>query len=553
MRATVVLILVFALLISACAGPAQQPPAVEPTVEDQEAAAQGPTVTAEEQEPVEAVSKPFVFAVRQGPVTMDPHVDDLSYSQYAQNPVYEPLIDYMPTEGGDEVDLGPRLAEAWEVSDDATTYTFTLREGIEFTDGTPFNADAVKWNLQRLTELSLPPSARIPPLKSVEVLDEYTVQITLEAPYAPFLATMTLPKMISPTAAMEHEEEGDYGRAWLDENAVGTGPYMLETWVRGQELTFVKNPDYWRGWEGNHVDKIVLTLAKEPTTQRLLLETGDAHLADNITFDDLDALSQVPGVVVEPGTSPEMLNICIKDAGITEDKLVRQAFSQVFDYEAFIEGVLNGRARQPLGPIPFGVWALDRDLEPYTRDVERAKELMTEAGYPDGGFDVTIQTIAAYGWYQPREAQILQQNLAEIGVEATIDDKADAATFLASIRDKERAPEIYFWRSVAAVDDPDYELRRLYHSEFVGNRGVNGMWFQDERVDELLDEALRLPTREERKPLYDELQAVLKDEAICIWAAQMNYYITRRDSLNGYVWNPFGLGVPDYYSIWISQ
>ena len=545
MRTRWILVLVLGLLLSACAPAPSQPAAPKP----------GPTeapAEAVEAEAPKPVSRPFVFAVRQEPVTMDPHVNDFSYSQYAQRAVYEALVEYTVSPDG-KVGLGPRLAESWEVSDDARVYTFKLRQGVKFSDGTPFNAEAVKWNLDRLTGLKLAPSARIPPLESVEVLDEYTVRITLKAPFAPFLASMTLPLMISPTAAKEHEEEGDLGQKWLTDHAVGTGPYLLDSWVRGQELTFVRNPDYWRGWEGNHLEKIVLRVVKEPTTQRLMLETGDADLADNISFDDLDALSQAPGVVVEPGISPEMLNICLKNDGPLADKRVRQAFAYAFDYDAFIQGVLNGRARQPLGPIPFGSWALKEDLQPYKRDLEKAKALMAEAGYPDGGFKVTIQIISAYGWYQPREAQILQQNLAELGVEAVIDDKADAATFLAAIRDREKGPEIYFWRSVAAIDDPDYELRRMYHSDFVGNKGVNGAWYQNPEADALLDKALTIPSREERKRLYDQYQEILREDVPCIWAAQMDYYITRRAALQGYVWNPFSLGVPDYYRLWLSE
>jgi peptide/nickel transport system substrate-binding protein len=560
MRTKLVLLMIIALFLAACSAPTPEPAA--PQEESKVAVTGAPAEARKTEEPTEAekvaesaeaASRPFVFAVRQEPVTMDPHVNDLSYSQYGQRLVYEALIEYTVSPDG-KVGLGPRLAESWDVSDDAKTYVFNLRKDVKFSDGTPFNAEAVKWNLERLLALKLPPSARIPPVESVEVVDDYSVKIVLKSPFAPFLASMTLPLMISPTAAQSHEEEGDKGQKWLTDNAVGTGPYMLESWVRGQELTATRNPDYWRGWEGNHVDKVVLQVVQEPTTQRLILEAGEADLADNIAFDDLDALSQTPGVVVEPGISLEMLNICMKTVeSPLADKRIRQAVSYAFDYDSFINGVLNSRAQQPLGPVPFGSWALDQDLQPYTRDLEKAKALMAEAGYPDGGFKVTIQTIAAYGWYQSREAQILQQNLGELGIEAVIDDKADAATFLGTIRDKEKGPEIYFWRSVAAIDDPDYELRRMYHSGFVGERGVNGSWFQDPKADELLDTALTIPSREERKSLYDQYQVIVKDEAPCIWAAQMNYYITSRDVLKGYVWNPFNIGVPDYYQIWLSE
>ncbi len=164
-----------------------------------------------------------------------------------------------------------------------------------------------------------------------------------------------------------------------------------------------------------------------------------------------------------------------------------------------------------------------------------------------------IQTIAAYGWYQPPEAQILQQNLKEIGIEATIDDKADAATFLGAIQDKEKGPDIWFWRAAQTIDDPDYELRRLYHSQFVGKAGVNGMWYENPQFDQLLDKALGVPERKDRKPLYDQISKLLRDEMPAMWPAQLDFFITRRETLQGFLWHPFSNGIPPFYNLWLSK
>jgi peptide/nickel transport system substrate-binding protein len=527
------------MLLAACAAPA--PPAVQP-----------PT-TAVEKPAASAATRPFVFAVRTEAVTLDPHVNDLSYSQYAQRPIYESLVAYKVGADG-KVELSPLLAEKWEVSPDGRAYTFSLRKGVQFTEGTPFDAEAVKWNIDRLTTLKLPPSGRMPPLEAVEVVDPSTIRFVLKNPFAPFLASMVMPLMISPVAAKQHEQNGDWGKAWLDGNAVGTGPYKLDQWLRGQQISFAKNPDYWRGWSENHLAKLVLKTVKEAPTQRQMLELGDADLADGIGFDDLDALSNAPGVEVEPGISPEILNIGFHTQRPPFDNArIRQAVAHAFDYEAFLMGVLNGRGKTPAGPIPYGSWALDETLTPYARDLGKAKQLMAEAGYPNGGFKVRIQTIAAYGWYQPREAQLLQQNLKELGIEATIDDKADAATFLAALQEKEKGPDIFFWRAAQSIDDPDYELRRLYHSKFVGRAGVNGMWYENPKFDELLDRALALPERRDRKPLYDEIQTLLREDQPAIWPAQLDFFVTRRQTVQGFVWNPFSNGIPSYYDLWLSK
>jgi peptide/nickel transport system substrate-binding protein len=375
----------------------------------------------------------------------------------------------------------------------------------------------------------------------------------LKDPFAPFLASMAMPLMVSPTAAKTHDQGGDAGKAWLDANAVGTGPYKLDQWLRGQQVSFSRNPDYWRGWSGNHLDRIVLRTVKEAATQRQLLETGDADLADGINFDDLDPLSNTPGVVVQQGTSPEILNIGLHTQKPPfNDLKVRQAVAYAFDYDSFVNGVLNGRARVPNGPIPQGTWAADQTAAPYARNLDKAKQLISEAGLA-AGTKVRIQTISAYGWYQPGEAQILQQNLKEIGIDATIDDKADAATFLGALQNKDTAPEIFFWRAAQSIDDPDYELRRLYDSNYVGAAGVNGMWYQNPQFDTLLDQALAIPDRDKRKPLYDQMSKLLRDEQPAIWPAQLNFYVTRRDSVQGFVWNPFSNSVPPYYYLWLSK
>lgn len=539
---------VLLLAAVACAAPAPAPSAGSPAAAaPSPAASSQPATTASGN----AATRPFVYAVRTEAVTMDPHVNDLGYSQYAQRAVYEALVEYKVSADG-KVDLAPLLAQKWDVSADARTYTFTLQPNVKFQDGTPFDAEAVKWNIDRLVTLKLPPSGRIPPLDSVDVVDPTTIRFVLKNPFAPFLAAMAMPLMVSPTAARSHDQGGDGGKAWLDGNAVGTGPYKLDQWLRGQQVTFSRNPDYWRGWTGNHLDKIVLRTVKEAATQRQMLETGDADLADGIGFDDLEPLSSTPGVVVQQGTSPEILNIGLQTQKPPfNNPKMRQAVAYAFDYDSFVKGVLNSRAQAPNGPIPQGTWAAD-NAAPYVRDLAKAKQLVSEANLAPGT-KVRIQTISAYGWYQPGEAQILQQNLKELGIDATIDDKADAATFLAALQDKDKGPEIFFWRAVQSIDDPDYELRRLYDSAYVGAAGVNGMWYQNKQFDDLLDHALATPDRAQRKPLYDQMSKLLRDEQPAIWPAQLNFYVTRREAVQNFVWHPFSNSVPPYYYLWLSK
>jgi peptide/nickel transport system substrate-binding protein len=542
-------------LLAACAPslPAAAPTAAPSTAKAPASATSAPAAAPAAAKTGAAATRPFVMAAKLEAPTLDPNVSDGSYYRYPQRAVYEPLVvNKVGTDG--KVTIAPLLAERWEVSPDAATYTFFLKKGVKFTDGSEFNADSVKWTIDRMVTLKTSASGRLPALSSVTVVDPYTVRFNLTKPSAPFLASMTTPLMMSMETGKKNEKDGDWAKAFFDSTPIGTGPYKMEQWVRGQQISLIRNPEYWRGWDGNHLDKIVIRVVKEAATQRQLIETGDADYADGIAFDDLDAMSKVPGVVVQKETQAEILNIGIHTQRPPFDNLkVRQAIAYAFDYDSYIKGVLNSRARQPLGAVPYGIWALDTSIKPYTRDIERAKRLMQESGVGTVTHKPRIGTISPFGWYQPRQAQILQQNLKEIGIEATIQDFADAATFTAQIQDKEKGLDFFFYESIAALDDPDFELRRLFHSASAGPGGRNGSWYQNKEFDDLLDRAVALADRAERQPLYNQVQKKLMDDVPAIWPASLDAYVTRRDSVQNWLYDPFSLGVPPYYDLWLAK
>jgi ABC-type transport system substrate-binding protein len=198
----------------------------------------------------------------------------------------EGLVEYVVKPDG-SVDVGPLLAKSWS-QENNQVYTFQLAEGVKFHDGTPFNAQAVKFNFDRLAGLKLTPIGRLPKIASVEPVGEYAVRFSLEGPTGDFLYPMTQMLMLSPKAIQDHVSENDLGRKWAAENIVGTGPYTIENRAKGSETTLVKNREYWRGWQGNHLEKIIVRLVKEPATQKLLLERGEAHLVKNVAFTDID-------------------------------------------------------------------------------------------------------------------------------------------------------------------------------------------------------------------------------------------------------------------------
>lgn len=522
-----------------------------PTTAAPAAVAPAPTAAAKPQ--AAAATRPMVFIQRIEPITLDPHANDFGYSQFPQRASYESLTNYEMTPDG-QSKLVPMLAASWKMADDATSATIELQKGVKFSDGTPFDAQAVKWNFDRIFGLKLGPQGRLPAFDKIEVLGETSLRITLKSPFAPLMDTLAKPLMISPTAASKNEVSGDQGQKWFFDHMVGTGPFILGGFVKGQQLTYSRNPNYWRGWSGNHLDKLVIKLVKEPATQRMMLETGDADLADGIAFDDLDALSKGQGVVVHADPTLQLVHLMMRMKGPLKDKRIRQALQYAFDYDAFIKGVFNGRARVPHGPLPFGVWAFDSTLPESKRDVAKAKQLLSDAGFPNGGFSLSLWILPPFGWFQPREAQILQQNLKELGITLNIEEKTDAAILTKALQQIDSGPDMYAWTYNNSLNDPDDNFRRMYHSTLPFPKGTNGDFYNNPQVDQLIDQGVAIGSQEKRLPIYQELQKILLDDAPAIFVAQPDFFTTRRDVLQDYPYHPFvPNNGPDWWKMWLSK
>jgi peptide/nickel transport system substrate-binding protein len=503
--------------------------------------------------PAAAVSRPLVVAVKTEILTLDPHQNDSYDARKAQHGAYESLLEYTVKDG--KVDVGPGLAASVK-TDDAKVWILTLQRGVRFMDGAPFNAEAVKYNFDRVRGMKQAPARRLPGIDSVETMDDSTVRITLASAQPAFSENLAVLLMVSPSAAKAHATADDpWGAKWMSDNAVGTGPYRVENWVKGQTVTLVKNPDYWRGWNGSHVEKIILHVVKEAGTRRLLLENGDVDLAEAISVDDLDALSKVEGLVVQGNEQPSILCMMLRLKGPLKDAKVRRAIQMAFNYDDFIKGVLSGRASYAQGPLPSPVWAFDKSLPLMTQDLASARRLMGEAGFPTGGFSVQIATSSADGWFQPRQAEIMQVSLKEIGITATIQSFPDTAAYLAAIGTDAKGPDIFAWTIYNSLNDPDENLRRMFYSTMTPEKGgFNYTRYSNPAVDALINKGLTKSQREDRFPTYQEIQRLLVDDAVAVFAAQPQSFVTMRATLQGYVWNPFANDNSyEWYDLWLSK
>ena len=366
------------------------------------------------------------------PVALDPHLETTAPGSWVFSQILEPLITL-----NQDMEIEGRLATSWEFID-ATRLRFELREGITFHDGTPFNAEAVKFTWDRAFE-SDPPGrwkSLAGPVEGVEIVDEYTVDVIAQQPYGPLLLTMTMPYtgIVSPTAVQERGE--DFVRA-----PVGTGPFTFVEWRSNDRIVLEANDDYWRGRPA--LDRIVFRTVPEEGARMLSLRTGEADMVLMPTPSDLPALEADPDFIVEgaPGVGVFYLAFNL-DRPAVSDVRVRQAVAHAIDRELIVEAILEGGgvlATSVIGEPVFGYQDM-RLLERYPFDVERARELLIEAGYTPGndglmrdaeGNVLTLEMLPSSGRsLKDREiAETLQEFLRQAGIVAELDIFEWATTF----------------------------------------------------------------------------------------------------------------------------
>lgn len=522
-------------MLAACAPAATstQPASVE---SDAPAAAAPAESTAPESVEVQG-SKTLTVVTPNDTQTLDPAVNyDFSGGYFLLN-CYEGLVKAV---GSKEAKIVPALAESWEISQDGLEYTFHIRQNVKFHDGTPLNADAVKFSFERLLNLKMGAVANFTSISKIESLDDYTVKFTLSEPFSSFLSALTSmwgPLIVSPTAVREHEVDGDGAQAWMTDNIVGTGPYMLKSWERNQQLTLVRNPDYWGGWGDNYLEEIIVRFVPESTTMRLMLEKGDADIAVGMSSnEDLDALAQTPGIVVEEFTAPSIHDLRINT---TKEPLnnvkVRQALAYSFDYDTAANGVLNGHAIRMDSITAKGVDGYYKPSFMYTKDLEKAKALLAEAGYPDGGF--SLDYIWLSGIDMDRQiGEMWQADLKTLGIDLKIQEMP-LNTWWEAQGNPETAPQMMMGQWGLDYADATSQALVMYTSSSFPPAGSNYFYYKNEQVDQLLAQARSEPDKAARDSLYQQAYEMIYTDSPEIWAIQINERIAHSDKVVGYEYN----------------
>lgn len=397
----------------------------------------------------------------------------------------------------------PGLAESWEVAPDGKTWTFHLRKGLVFADGDPLKADAVVYSFQRVLKLQKSPCWLFSDVlglteESITAPDDYTVKIVTNGAPSNVVLTMmgnTLSGVLNPRVVKEHEVDGDMGQVWLMDHSAGAGPYILEEWDRKIKVVLKANKNYWQGEP--RIKTIILQDIPEPTDQLLLLKKGDIDIAWDLTAEQANSLKGGPDVsiVTTPGQSDEYVGMNA-GWGPFKDVRVRQAVKYAIDYNAIIDKVMTGFAINNQQFLPVGYFGYVEN-NPYYQDIEKAKTLMAEAGYADG-FDVEIVTNTTER--RKTEAVVVQENLAKIGIRATI-NLMQASQMYAKFREQGLQIIVAGW----GVDYPDADaLSNPFANYRVKQLAWRCVWYDDYAAD--LTEAASKEINEDRRfQMYQDL------------------------------------------------
>ncbi|GGK48714.1 ABC transporter substrate-binding protein [Salinarimonas ramus] len=455
------------------------------------------------------------LAVSDSPAGLDPHIVTAFTSfQVVNGTIYEALTQVEP-----DLTIGPALAESWEVSDDGLTYTFTLREGVTFHDGSAMTAEDVVASIERVRAEATgsPLASRLAAVESASAVDDRTVEVTLSEPSAPFLTQLA-------SIAIVPAEYRDETQA-LQQQPVGTGPFAFAEWQPNNYIQLDANPDYWRE-DAPKLDGIRFNIVPESATRQVGLTSGQYQMLPNIDAATALQLQGRPGVALQ-----DTLELSYTLLGMNtskppfDDPRVRQAVNYALDRESIVQAALFGAgvAAGPLSPA-LEAWARDVSEFPcYEHSPDRARALLEEAGV-ELPVKVTMLVL-------PRQdirdiAQVAQAQLNAAGFEVEL-NIPELGQFVQDWRNSNF--DIFASANAGSVDPDDF-----FYRAFRTGGSTNVFKYSDERVDALLDTGRTELDQEARKAAYDELQGILACEGPVAHVAYGQLYTAVGEGVDGF-------------------
>ena len=533
---------------------------------------------AQTSEPIEEAegSSTFVFGRGGDSVQLDPAVVTDSESFRVTGQVLEPLYQYEP---GSSKPI-PALAESCTANAESTEWTCVLRQGVKFHDGTDFNADAVIINFdrQRYTDNPLHFESQVYEyyeymwggfdensiISAVEKVDDYTVKFVLSQPLAPFLANLAMDMFaISSPAAMEAAGE-DYGLP--STGAVGTGPFKFVEWVEGDHITVVANADYWGG--APTVDEIVFRVIADDSARFLALQAGDIQGFEQAVVEDLVTAEAADDlyVMTRPALNTGYLAFSYKIVEF-QDVRVREAIAHAINRQGLIENFYGAYGEVATNFLPPLIWGHDDSIVDWEYNPELSRELLAEAGFPDGLSEVTIapdtkipltlyyMPVTRFYYPSPKEiGEGMAADLANAGFDVQLELAGDWPTYL-GLRREGNLNGLYMLGWGGDNGDPDNFLNYFFGfagadkvgddpAAWVKSPEAREGWYANTDVAYLLYQASITPDQAEREAMYKQVENLLHDDVARLWVAHNNTPLVFSSSVSGYVPQPVGA---DYF------
>ncbi|HEV7371341.1 ABC transporter substrate-binding protein [Arenibaculum sp.] len=476
--------------------------------------------------------------------TLDPaEIFELSGAEYGAQ-VYDRLISY---DVEDVSKIEPRIAESWTVSDDGKTYTFKIRDGMKFHSGNPVTAEDAAYSLQRAVKLNKTPVFILTQFgftpenvdEKVRATDPNTLVIETDKAYAPtfvlYCLTSSIAAVVDSKLLKEHEKDGDFGYGWLRTNSAGSGPFKLRQWKASELMMLDANPDYWQG--APKLNRVIIRHIAEPATQRLLLEQGDIDVARDLQPEQFEPLraNDAIDIVESPKGTLWYFGLNQKNEILAKPE-VRQAMRYVVDYDGIRQTIMNGQGTVHQAFLPKGFLGAVTD-KPFSYDPEKAKQLLTEAGYPDG-FTVTMDVRNTSPTMDM--AQAIQAGAAKAGIKIEIipgDGKQTLTKYRA------RNHDIYIGQWGPDYQDPHTNAETFASNPDNADDGATKTlaWRNAWEIPELTEKtaaAVLERDAEKRAETYQELQrAVMEDSPFTIMF-QETEVIAERAGVDGLIWGP---------------
>ncbi len=493
--------------------------------------------------------KILVFAGRQEVPTIDPSIKYDWSIRMMQQSLYDALAKYV----GNPAEIVPWLAERWESSPDARTWTFHLVKNARFHNGDPVTAEAVRFSFARTLKLNQGPAWMLSDFlkeDGIKVVDDYTVRFTLTQPYAPFLSFVPWWYVMNPKQVLANEQSGDQGQKWLTSNEAGSGPFRIKRWEQGALYEIEAVDNYWKGWPSrDHVGGVILKLVREAAAQRAGLMRGEFDITEGLTPDDYDQVVKTPGIVVPnfPGMTTFGLKMNTQN-GPTKDANLRKAIAYAFDYDALLK-IYNGNAVLETSPFPKATRGHIDVPGIYHQDFAKAKESLSRSQYPNGG--VELEYVYVQGLEEERKiGLVLLDNLQRLGLKLRI-VPLTWPNMVARGAKVDTSPDLMAVFATPVSTDPD-AVAYQYHKSSWG-KYYGSSFYANEEVWKLVEKARTLSRWEDRAPLYAEIQKKIVADAPEVFGMLANRRWGMRDHVKGFVFSPVRFtGEVDLYPLAIT-